>query len=130
MEADLRYILNEQPDHTAALNALGYTFADRNQHLDEALELIQKAYDLAPNDPAIIDSLAWVKYRLGDTETALTLLRQAYSAYKDQEIAAHLGEVLWITGQKKEARDIWQEALENNPDSPAIQKVMDRFLKQ
>lgn len=130
MEADLRQILSKQPENTAALNALGYTFADRNHRLDEAYQLIQKAYKLAPNDPAIMDSLGWIKYRMGDTETALNLLRQAYSAFDDHEIAAHLGEVLWQAGNQQEALTIWKKALQKDPKSPVIQRVMERFLKQ
>lgn len=130
MEADLRAILSWEPDNTAALNALGYTFADRNERLEEAVALIEKAYKLSPNDPAIIDSMGWIKYRLGDTETALTFLRRAYEAYQDQEIAAHLGEVLWVTGQKEEATAIWTEALKENPDSEVLKKVMERFITE
>ncbi|MCG8317770.1 MAG: tetratricopeptide repeat protein, partial [Pseudomonadales bacterium] len=130
MEADLREILSHEPENTAALNALGYTFADRNERLDEAVALIEKAYKLSPNDPAIIDSMGWIKYRLGDNETALSYLRKAYQAYQDQEIAAHLGEVLWVTGQEQEAKTIWIEALEANPESKIIKQIMERFLDQ
>lgn len=130
MEADLRAILSQDPNNTAALNALGYTFADRNERLDEAVTLIKKAYELDPNDPAIIDSMGWVKYRLGDTETALSYLRKAYKAFQDQEIAAHLGEVLWVIGQQEEAAAIWTEALKENPDSQILKRVMERFINQ
>lgn len=130
METDLRAILSQEPNNTAALNALGYTFADRNERLDEAVDLIEKAYELNPNDPAIIDSMGWIKYRLGDTESALTYLRKAYEAFQDQEIAAHLGEVLWVIGQQEEAAAIWQEALKENPDSKILKRVMDRFISQ
>ncbi len=127
MELDLRGILSREPDNTAALNALGYTFADRNERLDEAADLIEKAYRLSPNDPAIIDSMGWIKYRQGDAEAALTYLRKAYEAYQDQEIAAHLGEVLWVTGKQQEARTIWNEALKENPESKILKQVIDRF---
>ena len=130
MEADLRNILSREPNNAAALNALGYTFADRNERLDEAADLIEKAYALEPNDPAIIDSMGWIKYRLGDKEAALTYLRKAYEAFQDQEIAAHLGEVLWVLGQQEEAARIWTEALKDNPDSEVLKRVMDRFISQ
>ncbi|MDX1693289.1 MAG: tetratricopeptide repeat protein [Ketobacteraceae bacterium] len=128
MEADLRSILSQDPDNTAALNALGYTFADRNERLDEAANLIEKAYALDPDDPAIIDSMGWIKYRLGDTEAALSYLRRAYEAFQDQEIAAHLGEVLWVIGHREEAARVWTEALKENPDSEILKRVMDRFI--
>ena len=128
MEADLRKVLELQPNNSAALNALGYTFADRNQRLNEAWDLIERAYNLNPKDPAIIDSMGWVKYRLGETQVALDFLRKAYDAFDDQEIAAHLGEVLWVTGQQEEAAIIWRNALEKAPDSQVIKDVMRRFL--
>jgi len=130
MENDLRQILGIDPNNAAALNALGYTFVDRNERLDEALDLIEKAYKLAPNDPAIMDSLGWLKYRLGDTQAALSLLQNAYKDFKDQEIAAHLGEILWVTGKPKEARAIWSDGLKKNPDSPAIKSTMDRLTSR
>lgn len=130
MEADLRRVLELQPNNSAALNALGYTFANRNQRLDEAWELIERAYHLNPTDPAIIDSMGWIKYRLGQPQVALDFLRQAYDAFKDQEIAAHLGEVLWILGEKEEAVRIWRQALQDNPDSKVLQDVMKRFLTE
>ena len=128
MEADLRKVLELQPNNSAALNALGYTFANRNQRLNEAWELIERAYNLNPSDPAIIDSMGWIKYRMGETQVALDFLRKAYEAFDDQEIAAHLGEVLWVTGQQKEAAIIWRNALDKNPESHILKEVMDRFL--
>ena len=95
--------------------------------MKEAWELIERAYELNPEDPAIIDSMGWIKYRLGQKEAALDYLRQAYEAFEDQEIAAHLGEVLWVTGQREEALIIWREALEKNPDSEILRDVMRRF---
>lgn len=128
MEADLRQLLQLEPDNSAALNALGYTFADRNHRLSEAWELIERAYELNPEDPAIIDSMGWIKYRMGDNREALSYLRRAYAAFADQEIAAHLGEVLWILGEQEEAKNIWQDSLRQNPDSKLLQEVMQRFL--
>ncbi|HVL02554.1 MAG TPA: tetratricopeptide repeat protein [Dongiaceae bacterium] len=127
MEADLRKVLQLQPNNSAALNALGYTFANRNQRLNEAWELIERAYFLNPNDPAIIDSMGWIKYRMGENSVALDFLRKAYDAFKDQEIAAHLGEVLWVTGNQQEAISVWKQSLEENPNSKVLQDVMKRF---
>ncbi|OUS01806.1 hypothetical protein A9Q81_09540 [Gammaproteobacteria bacterium 42_54_T18] len=128
MERDLRIVINQQPDNSAALNALGYTLADRNDRLEEAARLIEKAYALSPNDPAIIDSLGWLKYRTGDNESALNLLKKAYILFQDQEIAAHLGELLWVTGNKDEAKTIWQNGLKAKPDSKVIQEAIERLM--
>lgn len=129
MEQDLRAILAQQADHPAALNALGYTLADRNERLEEAYELINKAYELSPEDPAIIDSLGWVAYRLGDLERAINLLQKAYERFPDQEVAAHLGEVLWVNGQTEQAQSIWQEGLQRTPNSKIIRDTMNRLLQ-
>mgnify|MGYP002619568325 CR=1 FL=1 len=127
LEADLRSILEREPDNAMALNALGYTLADRNERLEEALELIERAMALNPNDPAIIDSLGWVHFRLGNLELAEELLRRAYAAFPDQEVAAHLGEVLWVQGRQREARKIWDEALKKDPDSPLVRETRQRL---
>lgn len=128
MEKELRAILVKDPNNTDAMNALGYTLADRNDRLDEATRLITKALSIAPKNPAIIDSMGWLKYRMGDTVAALELLRTAYKDFPDHEVAAHLGEVLWVTGQKEEAMQVWKEALNKKPDSSLIKKVMQRFV--
>ncbi len=127
LEEDLNRILELDPENAAALNALGYTLADRTDRYQEALELISKAIALKPDDPAITDSLGWVQYRLGNYEEALRLLRQAFDQFPDHEVAAHLGEVLWVTGNEPEARRVWLEALQRTPDSELLQRVMQRF---
>lgn len=127
LERDLRSILSSEPDNAMALNALGYTLADRNERLDEALELIERAHQLEPDDPAIVDSLGWVHYRLGNLDTAEKLLRQAYREFPDQEVAAHLGEVLWRQGRKAEARAIWKEATAEEPESALIRSTRERL---
>jgi len=129
MERDLRKVIELQPDNSAALNALGYTLADQNDRLEEATNLIEKAYALSPNDPAIIDSLGWLKYRMGDNDTALSLLKKAYTLFKDQEIAAHLGELLWVTGSKNEAHAVWNHGLKITPDSDVIKKAIQRLTQ-
>ncbi|MBV1870814.1 MAG: tetratricopeptide repeat protein [Gammaproteobacteria bacterium] len=127
MEEDLLNIIENDPQNASALNALGYSLADRGKRLDEALTYIARAYALAPNDPAIIDSMGWIHYRLNDLQKALDYLRKAYEVMPDQEIAAHFGEVLWISGQKEEAQTVLQEALKRNPESEIINAVMTRF---
>lgn len=127
MKRDLRRILRNEPNNAMVLNALGYTLADRDENLEEALSLIERAAALEPDDPAITDSLGWVHYRLGNLDLAETYLRKAYAQYPDQEVAAHLGEVLWVRGKQKEARQIWNEALKENPDAPLVRSTRQRL---
>lgn len=126
-EQDLRTILKQDPDNTAALNALGYILTDKTDRFEEARELLIKAYTLNPDDPAIIDSVGWLHYRTGNYPEALIYLRRAYMAYPDAEIAAHLGEVLWVIGEKDEARQIWEDALKLTPGSEVITSTMQRL---
>jgi tetratricopeptide (TPR) repeat protein len=127
LETDLRHIISLTPDNAEAINALGYTLADKTDRIDEALGLIQQALTIAPNNPAIIDSLGWVYYRLGDLHQALELLQKAFSNFPDHEVAAHLGEVLWKLERKDEAKNVWQQGLEQNPDSTIIRDVLKNF---
>jgi tetratricopeptide (TPR) repeat protein len=127
LEKDLAYIIAKNPKNATALNALGYTLADHTERLDEALTLIQAAQALSPKDPAIMDSLGWVYYRMGRTDESLKLLENAYKVFPDPEVAAHLGEVLWQTGQHDKARDIWQEGLKKQPTSKIINDTLDRL---
>lgn len=126
-EADLRKVLVTEPENVAALNALGYTLADRTSRYQEALELIDRARVAEPDNPAIIDSHGWVLYRLGRNEEALVQLRRAYTVVKDAEIAAHLGEVLWVMGRQDEARHYFDEAAKLDPDNRALQRVREKF---
>jgi len=128
LEQDLRRVLSVDPDNADAMNALGYTLADLTDRHEEALELIQRALTLRPDEPAFIDSMGWVLYRLGDYENAVTYLRRALSLFKNDEVAAHLGEVLWVMGSEDEATLIWQEALELAPDSEILKSVMQRLM--
>ncbi len=128
LEADIRTILKTEPDNAHALNALGFTLADQTTRYEEAYGYLKRAIEIMPDDAAIIDSWGWVHYRLGDYDKAISLLRKALSRYDDAEIAAHLGEVLWVSGQQEEARQIWAEALKKSPDDPMLQEVMQRFL--
>ena len=127
LEKDLRIILGLQPDNATVLNALGYTLADRTNRYQEALELISKANELKPNDPAITDSMGWAFFRLGNYEESIRLLEKALAEFPDHEVAAHLGEVLWMTGQRERAQRIWREALEQKPDSTIIKRVLERL---
>ena len=127
LETSLKTLIRLQPDHAHAYNALGYSLADHNVRLPEAHQLIEKALQLAPDDPFIIDSMGWVLYRMGKNKQALEYLRKAYSARSDPEIAAHLGEVLWVAGERGEAEKIWQEAAKKTPGNDALNSTIKRF---
>lgn len=127
MEKDLRTILSIEPDNAMVLNALGYTLANRTTRYQEALALITRAKELKPNDPAITDSLGWVQFRLGKYEEAIKLLKQALKDFPDHEVAAHLGEVLWVTGQRQRAKKVWSDALQRTPDSIILKRVINRL---
>jgi tetratricopeptide (TPR) repeat protein len=127
VEQDLRKLIQLKPDYAQAYNALGYTLADRNVRLDEALKLIEKALKLSPKDPFIMDSMGWVQYRLGSFDKAVDFLRSAYAVRPDPEIAAHLGEVLWVQGKKEEARQIWNGSLKMNPQNEALLSAIRKF---
>lgn len=125
-EADLRKILVAEPDNVAALNALGYTLADRTTRYAEAMELIDRARVADPSNAAIIDSHGWVLYRLGRNEEALEQLRRAFTLQKDPEIAAHVGEVLWVLGKKDEARKYFDEARKLDPENRALRRALSK----
>ncbi len=127
MERDLRELLKYDPQNANALNALGYTLADQTDRYEEALNLIEQALALEPEQPAILDSMGWVLYKMGRPEDALPYLEDAMAAYPDQEIAAHLGEVLWVLGERDRAREVWQEGLENDPESELIPATKERL---
>ncbi|NMX40371.1 tetratricopeptide repeat protein [Pseudomonas veronii] len=127
MEKDLRLIIKRDPDNAMALNALGYTLSDRTTRYAEAKVLIEQAHKLNPEDPAVLDSLGWVNYRLGNLDEAERLLRQALERFPDQEVAAHLGEVLWANGKQREARQIWEKFLKEQPESPILRGTIKRL---
>lgn len=126
-ERDLRNVLKLDPNNVQALNALGYTLADRTNRYSEALGLIQRAMTLDPKDAAIIDSMGWVQFRLGNHNEAINYLRQALELTQDSEVAAHLGEVLLAAGKKDEAINVLSSALKTWPDNKSIIAVMRRF---
>ena len=127
MEQLLRKVIEIKPDHHHAHNALGYSLADRNQRLPEAKALIQRALDIAPGEPFITDSLGWVEYRLGNYPEALRLLRGAYQSRPDPEIAAHLGEVLWVSGRREEAKRVWREARSRDSTNDVLRETLARL---
>lgn len=126
-EKDLRSVLAENPESADALNALGYTLADRTDRIVEANELIEKAIRIKPEEPAIIDSYGWAQYRLGNLDLAVKLLRKAYAKQPDGEVAAHLGEVLWVRGDREEARRIWAEGRKKDAENKVLVETMNRL---
>ncbi len=127
MERLLRRVIELEPDHFHAHNALGYSLADRNMRLPEAKALILKALELSPGEPFITDSLGWVEYRMGNRDEALRHLRAAYRSRPDPEIAAHLGEVLWVSGQQEEARRVWREARTRDATNEVLRETLARL---
>ena len=127
MESVLRELMKRKPEDPHAFNALGYSLADRNVRLDEVRQLITQALKLAPEDAYIQDSLGWVAYRQGQHAEALKILQAAFKARPDAEIAAHLGEVLWIMGQRQEAGTVWREGLLLKADNDTLVETMKRF---
>jgi tetratricopeptide (TPR) repeat protein len=127
LERLLRQVIALDPEHAHAYNALGYTLADHNMRLPEALELITQAMDLSPNDPYIMDSMGWVKYRMGDNQAALSYLQRAYSRRPEPEIGTHLAEVLWVQGRKDEARAIFAAAARKDPENKTLRDTLRRL---
>ena len=128
LERDLKQVLTLDPGNADAMNALGYTLADQTDRYDEAYALIEKALRLKPEEPAFIDSMGWVLYRLNRYEEAIDYLEQAFERFPNDEVAAHLGEVLWQSGKTRRAKRVWKEALSETPDSTFLQSVVKRFL--
>lgn len=126
-ERDLRKILKSDPKNAHALNALGYTLADHTNRQEEALSLIRRALEVRPNDAYILDSMGWVHYRMGNLDEAIRYLRKALEIRDDPEISAHLGEVLWVKGDRKGAETVWRRALQATPDSESLQTVIKKF---
>jgi tetratricopeptide (TPR) repeat protein len=127
VESNLRKVIQLKPDYAHAYNALGYTFADRNTRLDEAYSLVEQALKLAPDDPFIMDSMGWVLFRMNQNDAAITFLKRAFEIRPDAEIAAHLGEVLWATGRRDEAKKVWASALKDNPANEVLSSTVKKF---
>lgn len=126
-EKDLRQVIAAQPENAAALNALGYTLADQTERFEEAEELIRQAYILQPGEPSIIDSMGWIAYRLGRFQAAIQFLQKAWQLDKNPEIAAHLGEVLWVSGNRNAAMAVWREGYEINRNNPILIETLERL---
>lgn len=127
MEKALRKVIELAPKNQQAYNALGYSLAERNLRLPEALQLIEKALQLAPEDPFILDSMGWVQYRLGHLQEAENYLRHAYALQPDAEIGVHLGEVLWVKGQRDDAQKLWRDARAKDPENDALKSTLSRL---
>jgi tetratricopeptide (TPR) repeat protein len=127
LEADLRAILATDPENATALNALGYTLADRNERIQEAFQYIKRALVVRPDDPTVMDSMGWVQFRMGNYTVAEQYLRRAFELMQDAEIAGHLSELIWEKGDKTEARNLLQRALEKDPDHEYLQDLQQRF---
>jgi len=127
-EQMMRKVIEIKPDYAQAYNALGYSLLDRNQRLQEGMQLVEKANQLAPDDAGIIDSVGWGYYRMGNLEKSLEFLHRAYIVNQDPEIAAHLGEVLWVQGVKDQARKVWDDALKAHPENEVLQAVVKKFI--
>lgn len=126
----MRKLIQIKPDHAHALNALGYSLLERNERIPEALDLVEKALQLAPDDAAIMDSVGWGYYRSGRLDESLAMLRRAFASNPDPEIAAHLGEVLWMRGDKDEAGKVWQDSLKAHPGNVPLRTVIEKFTGQ
>jgi tetratricopeptide (TPR) repeat protein len=126
-EQDIRRVLEREPENAHALNALGYTLADQTDRLEEALSLIEQALALKPDDPFVLDSMGWIQYRLGNHGEAIRYLQRAFDQRNDPEIAAHLGEVLWVTGEESAARSLWRRAMDESPDNEVLRETIQRF---
>ncbi len=129
LERDLRRILRREPDNAIVLNALGYTLADRTDRYDEAYGLIKQSLLLNPNNFYTLDSMGWVLYRLNRLQEAIEHLQRAGEIRADPEQASHLGEVLWFSGERQQARKVWEEGLERFPDNDKLREVIERFTR-
>jgi len=126
-EDDLRRIIEAEPENAVALNALGYILTTRTNRLEEARSYIERALRLDPQNPAILDSMGWVLFREGQLQPALEYLKQAWESYPDPEVAAHYGEALWMAGEEEQARIVWQEGLEQDPDHEILRETIQRL---
>jgi Flp pilus assembly protein TadD len=130
MERALRRLIELRPNDGHAYNALGYSLADRSLRLDEALVLLEKANTLLPDDAYILDSVGWVNYRKGNNERAIEFLKRAYERRPEAEIAAHLGEVLWVAGQHDQAAALWRTARDRDPENETLVETLARLQVQ
>ena len=128
-EAKLKRVIELKPEDAQALNALGYTLVDRTARTEEGRALIERALKLSPDDPFILDSMGWALFKLGRYDESLTYLLKAFSGRPDAEIAAHLGEVLWIKGDRAKAQEVWAAQLKDSPDHPVLLETVRRLSR-
>ncbi len=128
-EADLRKVIKLKPDYAHAYNALGYTLVEKTDRINEAAELLEKALSLAPDDAFILDSVGWLHYRKGNLDKAREYLERAWKLRQDPEIAAHLGEVLWMKGSRDEASRLWDTSLQSYPNNEALLETLKKFKR-
>jgi tetratricopeptide (TPR) repeat protein len=127
--ADMTAAVRLMPDNAIAMNALGYTLANRTRRHAEAYRLIRRALERDPGKAAVVDSYGWVLYRQGKLMEARSYLQLAHSLLPDPEVAAHLGEVLWVQGERDAARRLWADALEKSPESKPLKDTVARFAR-
>ncbi len=127
VERNLVRVLGQRPDDVAALNSLGFSMSNHTTRYQEAYGYLERAVQLRPNSGAILDSMGWVLYKLGRLDESVDYLRRSLALFDDEEVSAHLGEVLWMRGEHEEARDVWKQALEKSPDGELVRDVMKRF---
>jgi tetratricopeptide (TPR) repeat protein len=126
-EALMRRVIDLDPNNANAYNSLGYTYADQNRRLDEAEDLLERALELDPNNPYILDSVGWYLFRTGDNEAAIEYLQRSFEQLPTADVAAHLGEVLWISERKDEARRIWKMGFDKEPENETLKKTLKRL---
>lgn len=126
-ESLMRRVIELSPDNANAYNSLGYTYADQNRRLDEAQDLLERALELDPDNPYILDSVGWYFYRVDDLEAAVEYLQRSFDQLPEADVAAHLGEVLWVTGHRDDAREIWRQGVKRDADNDTLVKTLKRF---
>ena len=126
-EADFKSVLSSEPNHANALNAYGYTLADQTDRYEEALALISRAIELRPEDAHILDSMGWILYRMDQKAEAIEFLEKAFAVSPEIEIAAHLGEVFWESGDTERARQVWQESYDTDQKNPVLNETLERY---
>ena len=124
--ADMREVAGRRPNDPMTLNALGYTLVDRTKSVAEGTELIERAIAAKPDSYAIQDSMGWALVQSGQLEEGKAWLERAWDLSEDPEVAAHLGETLWRLGRPADAKQVWDEALADNPDSPPLKRAIER----
>jgi tetratricopeptide (TPR) repeat protein len=129
LESDLLSILRKNPDDVGALNAMGYTLTDKTERYDEAEKYLKRAIELQPNEAVVIDSYGWLLFKKGQAEQALNYLQQAYEKQAENEIAAHLIEVLWSVGGRKEAKELFDSIYKKSPEDEYLLKLKKRVLQ-